>query len=63
MESILVKGAKVLISGELELTSDKQKDGSYNNYTNIIINEIEVIKFVDTEEEEKPVKSKKKQRK
>lgn len=68
MESMLVKGAKVLINGELEVTSDKQKDGTFKNYTNIIIDEIEIIKFVndieeDEEEEEKPKKGKKKARK
>lgn len=50
MQKMLLKGAKVLINGYLETSSQKHKDGTYTNYTNIVVNEIEVLHFVDNKD-------------
>lgn len=65
LEEYLVKGAKVLLDGKLEITSRENKEG-WQNYTSLIVDTLEIQKFVnndeDEEEEEKP-KGKKKSRK
>ena len=64
MEEYLVKGAKVLITGTLDIVS-KEIDGDYVNFTNILIDEIEILKFKDIEEddEEDDEEDKKKRKK
>ena len=59
MEEYLVKGAKVLITGTLDIVS-KEIDGDYVNFTNILIDEIEILKFKDIEEDEEKDKKKRK---
>lgn len=51
----LLKGCKVLITGELDIVS-KEVDGEYKTYTNIIVDELEIEKFVEEKEEEQPKK-------
>lgn len=55
LEKYLVKGVKVLLNGKLEITSKEDKDG-FKNYTSIIVDELEILKFKDIEEDEKPKK-------
>lgn len=52
LEKYLLKGARVLLNGKLEITSKEDKEG-YKNYTSIIVDELEILKFVNDEEEEK----------
>lgn len=59
MEEYLVKGAKVLITGTLDIVS-KDIDGDYVNFTNILIDEIEILKFKDIEEDDEDDKKKRK---
>lgn len=59
MEEYLVKGAKVLITGTLDIVS-KEIDGDYVNFTNILIDEIEILKFKDIEEDDEEDKTKRK---
>ena len=59
MEEYLVKGAKVLITGTLDIVS-KEIDGDYVNFTNILIDEIEILKFKDIEEDDEDDKKKRK---
>ena len=59
MEEYLVKGAKVLITGTLDIVS-KEIDGDYVNFTNILIDEIEILKFKDIEEDDEEDKKKRK---
>lgn len=59
MEEYLVKGAKVLITGTLDIVS-KEIDGGYVNFTNILIDEIEILKFKDIEEDDEDKKKRKK---
>lgn len=59
MEEYLVKGAKVLITGTLDIVS-KEIDDEYVNFTNILIDEIEILKFKDIEEDDEEDKKKRK---
>ena len=59
MEEYLVKGAKVLITGTLDIVS-KEIEGDYVNFTNILIDEIEILKFKDIEEDDEEDKKKRK---
>lgn len=58
LEKYLVKGCKVLITGVLDIVS-KEIDDEFVNFTNIIVDEIEILKFKDNEEEQEETKSKK----
>lgn len=62
MQEYLLKGAKVEVCGTLEVTS-KEIDDEYVNFTTVLVDEIEILKFVnsdeDEEEEEEDKKSKK----
>ena len=49
LEKYLLKGCKVLLTGRLDITSKaegKGKNKEYKNYTNIIIDELEIERFV-----------------
>lgn len=45
LEEILVKGAGVIIEGQLDYTSVKDEQGNWKNYMNVVITEIEITKF------------------
>ena len=48
LEKILVTGAGVLVEGQLDYTSVKDEQGNWKNYTNVIVTEIEITKFKET---------------
>ena len=48
LEKILVTGAGVLVEGQLDYTSVKDEQGNWKNYTNVIVSEIEITKFKET---------------
>lgn len=48
LEKILVTGAGVSVEGQLDYTSVKDEQGNWKNYTNVIVTEIEIIKFKET---------------
>ena len=48
LEKILVTGAGVLVEGQLDFTSVKDEQGNWKNYTNVIVTEIEITKFKET---------------
>lgn len=55
LQKFLLKGAKVLISGTLEINNVKDDEGFYNTYVNINVDELDILKFVEIEEvEEQP---------
>jgi len=58
IEKYLLKGTKVLLTGKLEITS-KEVDDEYKNYTSLIVDELEILKFVNDEEEKEDKKKKK----
>lgn len=51
LEKYLLKGAKVDIVGQLEIITKEDKEG-YKNFTNVIVDELEIVKFVELEEEQ-----------
>ena len=48
----LVKGTKVLVDGRLEVKT-VVNDQLYNTYVSLYVNELDILKFVDGEEETK----------
>ena len=48
----LLKGAKVLVDGRLEVKT-VVNDQLYNTYVSLYVNELDILKFVDVEEEPK----------
>ena len=55
LEKFLVKGAKVLVTGRLSINNvanPEVKDG-YKTYVSCIVNELEIEKFVEPEEQTK----------
>lgn len=56
LEKLLVTGTGVIITGELEITSKETEDG-WINFTNIIVDDLEITRFKNSEEE--PQKNKK----
>ena len=48
LEKILLTGAGVSVEGQLDYTSVKDEQGNWKNYTNVIVTEIEITKFKQT---------------
>ena len=48
LEKILVTGVGVSVEGQLDYTSVKDEQGNWKNYTNVIVTEIEITKFKQT---------------
>ena len=48
LEKILVTGAGVLVEGQLDYSSIKDEQGNWKNYTNVIVTEIEITKFKES---------------
>ena len=46
LEKILVKGAGVIIEGQLDYNSVKDDQGNWKNYMNVVVNDIEITRFV-----------------
>ena len=47
LEKILVKGAGVIVEGQLDYNSVKDDNGNWKNYMNVVVNDIEVTRFVN----------------
>ena len=58
LSKYLVKGAKVLITGQLNVNNVKKDDG-WKTYVNVYVEDIELLKFVDDQPEEKSNKTNK----
>ena len=52
LEKFLVKGAKVLVTGRLSIANVKDDDG-YKTYVSCIVDNLEIEKFVEVEEQPK----------
>lgn len=52
LEKFLVKGAKVLVNGRLSIANVKD-DNSYKTFVSCIVNDLEIEKFVEPEEQPK----------
>ena len=46
LEKILVKGTGVIIEGQLDYNSVKDDQGNWKNYMNVVVNDIEITRFV-----------------
>lgn len=48
LEKMLIKGAGVMVEGQLDVSSVKDDQGNWKNYTNVVITEIEITRFKQT---------------
>ena len=51
LQQYLLKGTGVLIDGKLDINNVQDKDGNWSTYVTIIVNELQITKFVDGNEE------------
>ena len=56
LQKFLLKGAKVLVEGIADYNSVQDDEGNWKNYFKVIVNDVEILKFVDQPEEEQPKK-------
>ena len=56
LSKYLLKGAKVLITGQLNV-NNVQKEDVWKTYVNVYVEDIELLKFVDEKQEQKQSKS------
>ena len=52
LQKYLLKGSKVLIDGQVDYNSIQNDDGEWKNYFQIIVNDLEILKFVEIEEKQ-----------
>ena len=50
LQKYLVKGCKVLITGRLQIENYQSDDGEYKSFTNVVVDNLEIEKFVEQEE-------------
>ena len=48
LEKLLLKGAGVMVEGQLDVSSVKDDQGNWKNYTNVVVTEIEITRFKET---------------
>lgn len=53
LQKYLLKGAKVIIEGQIDYNSVQDEEGNWKNYFQVIANDIDIVKFVEIEEEPK----------
>lgn len=53
LEKYLLKGAKVIVEGQIDYVSVQDDEGNWKNYFQVIANDIDIVKFVEQEEETK----------
>ena len=51
LQKYLLKGTKVLIDGQIDYNSIQDDEGNWKNYFQIIVNDLEILKFVEIEED------------
>ena len=52
LQKYLLKGTKVLIDGQIDYNSIQNDDGEWKNYFQVIVNDLEILKFVEIEEKQ-----------
>lgn len=50
LQKYLLKGTKVLIEGQIDYNSIQNDDKEWKNYFQILVNDLEILKFVEIEE-------------
>ena len=63
LQKYLLKGTKVIIDGQIDYNSIQDEEGNWNNYFQLIANDIDIVKFVEVQEDKKSSKYKKNFRK
>ena len=63
LQKYLLKGTKVLIDGQVDYNSIQDDEGNWKNYFQIIVNDLEILKFVEIEEKTNSKNKKKSYRK
>ena len=53
LQKYLLKGVKVIIEGQIDYNSVQDEEGNWKNYFQVIANDIDIVKFVEVEEEPK----------
>ena len=53
LQKYLLKGTKVIVDGQINYNSIQDDEGSWKNYFQIFANDIDIVKFVEVEEEPK----------
>lgn len=53
LQKYLLKGTKVIIEGQIIYNSVKDDEGNWKNYFQIVANDIDIVKFVEVEEDNK----------
>ena len=53
LQIYLLKGTKVIIDGQIDYNSIQDDEGNWKNYFQLIAKDIDIVKFVDVQEEDK----------
>ena len=53
LQKYLLKGSKVIIEGQIDYNSIQDDDGNWKNYFQLIANDIDIVKFVEVQEDKK----------
>ena len=53
LQKYLLKGTKVIIDGQIDYNSIQDEEGNWKNYFQIIANDIDIVKFVEVQEDKK----------
>lgn len=51
LQQYLLKGTGVMIDGKLDINNVQDKDGNWSTYVTIIVNDLQITKFVEANEE------------
>lgn len=62
LQKYLLKGCKVLITGRLQIENYQNDDGEYKSFTNVVVDNLEIEKFINDEEDNKKSKYNKNKR-
>ena len=55
LQKYLLKGTKVIIEGQIDYNSIQDEEGNWKNYFQIIANDIDIVKFVEVQEDNKKI--------
>ena len=53
LQKYLLKGTKVNIDGQIDYNSIQDEEGNWKNYFQIIANDIDIVKFLEVQQENK----------
>ena len=62
LQKYLVKGCKVLITGRLQIENYQDSEGYSRKYTSVVVDNLEIEKFINDEEDNKKSKYNKNKR-